>query len=416
MKLLIYLLAALCGRAMAAEVLPNLPPVEVVSKVLRSTPLVQAADRQIQVEEANRSRLEAGSHEWNVRFGGQQRKSTPALGPGERFSEWNVALERPLRMPGKAVLDADLGASGVALADTAAGDVLHETSRNLLKSWFTWLKEQVAVAQWGDQLALLDKQVRSVQRRQQLGDAARLETVQAEAALAQAEVQLAQAHARLNATRADLNRRFPDLPLGEPGPIADPLPIVGDENEWIEAIVSHSHEFELAREQTRKARISAERANRDRLPDPTVGMHVYRERGGEEHVVGAFISIPLPGQARRAASEAAVAQVEVAALHERSVRQKIIAEAAALYHTATAAISSWRSGRQAADRLHQAANMMARAYQLGEGSLSDLLAARRLAGEAGLASRLAQLDALELRYRLLLDAHQLWPLDDHGDH
>ena len=40
-----------------------------------------------------------------------------------------------------------------------------------------------------------------------------------------------------------------------------------------------------------------------------------------------------------------------------------------------------------------------------------LLAARRLANEAQLSARLMQLDALELRYRLLLDAHQLWAMD-----
>jgi hypothetical protein len=55
--------------------------------------------------------------------------------------------------------------------------------------------------------------------------------------------------------------------------------------------------------------------------------------------------------------------------------------------------------------------MTARAYQLGEGSLSDLLSNRRLANEAQLAARLVQLDALELRYRLLLDAHRLWDAD-----
>ena len=55
--------------------------------------------------------------------------------------------------------------------------------------------------------------------------------------------------------------------------------------------------------------------------------------------------------------------------------------------------------------------MTARAYQLGEGSLNDLLTARRLANEAQLAARLSQLDALELRYRLLLDAHRIWDLD-----
>lgn len=52
--------------------------------------------------------------------------------------------------------------------------------------------------------------------------------------------------------------------------------------------------------------------------------------------------------------------------------------------------------------------MTARAYRLGEGSLNDWLAARRLANEAQLAARLSQLEALELRYRLLLDAHRLW--------
>ena len=55
--------------------------------------------------------------------------------------------------------------------------------------------------------------------------------------------------------------------------------------------------------------------------------------------------------------------------------------------------------------------MTARAYQLGEGSLNDLLASRRLANEAQLSARLIQLEALELRYRLLLDAHRLWVMD-----
>jgi hypothetical protein len=41
----------------------------------------------------------------------------------------------------------------------------------------------------------------------------------------------------------------------------------------------------------------------------------------------------------------------------------------------------------------------------------QLQAARGLANEAHLAALLIQLEALELRYRLLLDAHQLWVKD-----
>ena len=132
---LIVLLAALAGPAAAetpAAAFPGLPPAEVVARVLREHPEVQAAAAQVSVEEAHRQRLQAGEHEWNVRLGGQQRRSRPATGPEEQFNEWNAALERPLRLPGKATLDGRLGEAGVALAEAAHGDALHEASRRLL--------------------------------------------------------------------------------------------------------------------------------------------------------------------------------------------------------------------------------------------------------------------------------------------
>jgi outer membrane protein TolC len=400
------------GTGFAAEATPNLPPTEIVTRVLLANPSVQAAAGQVRVEEANRNRLEAGQYEWNVRLGGQQRRSNPATGPDERFNEWNATIERPLRLPGKAGLDSELGAAGVALAETAHGDALHENSRNLLKSWFVWLKESASAAQWSEQLALLDKQTKAVQRRHQLGDAARVEAIQAEAALAQAEAQLAQARMRQQTAGEDLRRRYPGLPLVAPGTIAEPTPIEGDEADWINAILEHSHELDLARGDTKRAQIVAGRSGRDRLPDPTVGLQVSRERAGEDKIFGAYISIPLPGGARRASSDATLAMADVAGRREAAALQKISAESAILYQSSKAAYSTWQASRSAAERLTRAADMTARAYQLGEGSLNDLLAARRQANEGQLAARLSQLDALELRYRLQLDAHKLWVMDD----
>ena len=344
-------------------------------------------------------------------FGANQRRVYPAAGNDERYNEWNAQLERPLRLPGKSSADAELGALGVAIAETGEGDALHETSRALLKTWFAWLKESTAASQWSEQLTLLERQTKAVQRRQQLGDAARLEAVQAEGALAQAEAQLAQARARQTTASEDLRRRFPGLPLIEPGAIAEPQAITGSESEWLEAILEHSHELGVARGETQRAQVIAGRAGGDRLPDPTVGIHLARERGGEEHILGAYIAIPIPGGARRAVASATLAEADVAHRREAAATQKVTAEAAALYHSAKAALTSWNASRSAADRLTRAADMTARAYQLGEGNLNDLLTARRLANEAQLAARLSQLDALELRYRLLLDAHQLWDLD-----
>lgn len=409
--IVLLLLAGIGGTGFAAEQSPELPPTEIVARVLRSNPMVLAAGSQIRVEEANRSRLEAGSHEWNIRIGGQQRRSSPATGSDERFTEWNAALERPLRLPGKASADAELGAAGVSLAETAHGDALHEASRNLLKSWFLWLKETAAAAQWGEQVALLGKQGKSVQRRQQLGDAAQLETIQTEAALAQAEAQLAQARVRQQTAGEDLHRRFPGLPVIAPASLSEPAAIDGNEDEWINAILEHSHELQLARGESQRAQMQAGRSGRDRLPDPTVGVHVSRERAGEDRIVGAYISIPLPGGARRATADAALAQADAFGRREAAATQKITAEAASLFHSARAAFATWQAGRNAAERLTRAADMTARAYQLGEGSLNDLLSARRLANEAQLSQRLMQLEALELRNRLLLDAHRLWDMD-----
>jgi outer membrane protein TolC len=415
-RIVLILIGGIGGTGFCAEPTPNLPPTEIVARVLLAAPSVQAAGSQIKVEEANRNRLEAGNYEWNLRLGGQQRRSRPSTGPDERFTEWNAAIERPLRLPGKSSLDGELGAAGVALAETGHGDALHEASRELLKSWFVWLKESASAAQWAEQVALLEKQAKAVQRRQQLGDAARLEAIQSEAALAQAGAALAQARVRQQTAGEDLRRRYPELPIAAPASIADPMPVDGSETEWVNAILEHSHELERSRGETQLARIAASRSSRDRLPDPTFGLHISRERAGEDQIVGAYVSIPLPGGARRATSDAASAHAEAANYREAAATRKISAEAAMLYQSASAAFASWQAGRNAAEQLSRAAEMTARAYQLGEGNLNDLLAARRLANEAQLAARLLQLEALELRYRLLLDAHRLWALDDekHG--
>lgn len=413
---LALLLAALAGATLAAEPTPDLPPAELVAKVLQAAPSVKAADSMVRVEEANRTRLEAGSYEWNLRLGTQRRRVSPATGSSERYQEQEAALERPIRLPGKAALDAELGARGVEIAETARGDAIHEASRALLKNWFAWLREGETARQWSEQVGLLGKYAQGVQRRQQLGDAARLDTIQAAAAQTQAQAQLTQARARERIAAEELRRRYPGLPLPAPVTPSEPAAIPGDEGEWVAAILAHSHEVGVAQGESRRATVAAGRSSRDRLPDPTVGVHVARERGGEENIVGFTLSIPFPGEARRAHADAARAEADAASSREAAALQKVSVEAAALYHAATAARGSWEASREAAAQLRQAADMTARAYQLGEGSLTDLLAARRLANEAALAARLAQLEALETRYRLYLDAHRLWPLDDHDDH
>ena len=395
-----------------AGALPGLPPDDVVREVLRAHPDAQAAGSDIRYATANRQRLEAGGYEWNVRLGGQQRKTLPTVGEREQFSEWNVAVERPLRLPGKAATDAEIGGAGVAQAETALDTVRHETKRDLLQSWFAWLNEDAAAAQWAAQVELLQRQLRAVRRRQQLGDAARLERVQTEAALALAEAQSMQAMARQQAAREVLQRRYPGLPIAQPASLGEPPAAVGDEASWQAAVTEHSHELAMARQQTHLAMLAARRQRQDRVPDPSVGIAFSRERGGEEQVVGAFISIPLAGGARRASAEGAAALADAARYREHAVARRLALETAMAVQAAGAAQSTAQASAMAAERLQEAATMAGRAYQLGEGSLNEWLTALRVANDARLTARHNQLDALEKRYRLMLDAHRLWQIAD----
>lgn len=406
--LLLCLGAAL---AQADAPLPELPPDLAVARVLRDAPEVLAASSLIRAEEANRVRLEAGPHEWAVRLGGQQRRTSPPLAASERYTEWSTTLERPLRLPGKAATDAELGAAGVALAETAYGDALHEASRSLLRAWFAWRRESATLAQWTAQVDVLKRQAGAVERRRQLGDAAQLEAIQSAAALAQAEAQRQLAAARQRGAEEELRRRYPGLPLDAAPLAGDPPEVGGDADEWLAEQLAHNHELLLARGEAQRARLLAERQRQDRLPDPSFGLSYARERGGEENVVGAYVSIPLPGDARRAAADAGLAQAEAANRRAAAVERRLSSEAATLYHAARNAVAAWQAARDAGARLSQSADLTARAYQLGEGSLNDLLTARRLANEAQLAASLARLDALEQHARLRLDAHRLWDLD-----
>lgn len=397
--------------AAAPEPTPNLPPAAIVEQVLLSNPNTKAVASQIPVAMANRTQLEAGDYEWTLLLGGQQRQVNPKSGPDDRFTEWNGDLQRQIRLPGKADLDRELGDQGVNLAERRRGDAAHEAARQLLKRWFTWLKEGAMVAQWEGEVALLKKQAHAVSRRHDLGDAARLETVQGEAALAQAEAQLAQAQGRRDTAAEELRRLYPDLPLETQKTIAEPPPLAGDLEQWVEAIVEHSHELGIAQGDVHHSKTKVARAQSDRLPDPTLGLHLASERDGEETIVGAYVIVNLPGPGRSAKADAALAEASSANEREAAARQKVTAEAANLYQTARSARISWQSASQAATRLVHAADMTARAYQLGEGSLNDLLTARRQANEAQLSARLGQLEALEANYRLRLDAHRLWDFD-----
>ena len=53
-------------------------------------------------------------------------------------------IERPLRLPGKASADRNIGKATMKEAEARYGEALHEAAQNLLSLWLDWLAAERA--------------------------------------------------------------------------------------------------------------------------------------------------------------------------------------------------------------------------------------------------------------------------------
>jgi len=203
--------------------------------------------------------------------------------------------------------------------------------------------------------------------------------------------------------------------LPEKLPPATPQAVEHDFSFWKSRVLEHNHELGMAQEQSRVQQLLAQRSRADQLPDPTVGMRYSNEAGGSEKVAGVYVSVPLSFGQRSATAEGAAQQAAIAADQEAFVKRRLEGNIYATHTQAANSYNTWQQAHDAAHAMRSNAELVAKAYSLGESSLLDSLSARRFALESSLAENLAQLDANEARYRLLLDAHQLWTLDTSDD-
>jgi outer membrane protein TolC len=241
-----------------------------------------------------------------------------------------------------------------------------------------------------------------------------MELNQAQAAVAQASVSLQQASTRAQLATSELMRPFPGLALPSQPALSTPQEIEHDLNYWQDRVMSDNHELAMVQSDSRIQQLLAQRSSAERLPDPTIGLRYSNEKEGEEKIAGIYVSVPISFGLRSANSEIARYQAEIARQREVSIKRRLEGDVYAAYTQAKNSYLIWQQAQEAAASVRQNADLVARAYSLGESSLSDTLNARRLAVESSLAAAVAQLDANEARYRLLLDAHQLWSVDEHN--
>ena len=404
-------LALLASGAQAQTLQDWLPSSAQVAPVLQASPTLQAA-RAHQEAQLQRARgVEAGSGEWALRLNQQQRR---VRDPQERFAETTVALERPLRLWGKAGMDAQLAEQDRNVARIGLADAMHEASRQLLTHWFGALRAQLDADSAERELQLALELDRHARARLRQGDISPLD-----ARLAEAELQRSQAQARLmQAERARstalLQRLYPGLPARPALPTEglDLPPLSTDMATALQDYLAHNHELNLLKSEALRQQQLAERIERDRWPDPTVGLFSARERAGSEQLVGVSVAMPLSGTWRE--SQARAAASEARALHDKvqHLERNLGSEFEARWLQATHQQQALAALQRAAATQRLAADKSLTAYTLGEHSMTELIQNRRLANEQQLASQRLRLEWLYNRAQIELDAHRLWDLDD----
>jgi outer membrane protein TolC len=385
---------------------PGLLPTDIARRLLEQDPGVAAARAGLDVARQEAGILDSSPHEWTVRATGQQRR----LDTGPRSNEWNVGIERTIRLPGKAAADRNLGTATVEESQARHGEALHKAARELLVHWLDWLATERYRELSDNNLQSVQANLAAVEKRFRAGDASKLDLSIAGAEFSDQRRMDIDARTLATAAWARLSIRFPGINRQVPA-LPAPLPVGENVAFWRDRILGESDELKIARAQLRKAQSLAERARAEKNPDPTLGVYTASEAGRTERIAGLTISIPLSGSLRDSRSAKAAAEVLMSHREIEVKIRQIESDIAGALATAKGAYDSLQIANESAAAIRDNAGLMQRAYALGEADLQALLLARRQATAAMTSAVQAQVAALKAYYGLLIDAHLVWNLE-----
>jgi cobalt-zinc-cadmium efflux system outer membrane protein len=398
--------ASLLAAPLCAE--PGLPPEEAVAAALLDHPSVIAARARLDAARARAEAIAKGSHEFTIQ-GSYARRD---VNGGAAFDEYDAQVSRPIRLPGKARLDRAIGTQGTSVAENVAEDARHEAALLLAAHWFDWLSASAQAAVDRAAVTNYEAALMATRRRRELRDAAQLDVDQAEAALAEARRTLEQSAGLAALARTRLAAQFPGLALPQQAPEV-PLPAMAEArlSQLGDLVVVNSHMIAAAEAESARMAAVADRAQADRMADPTIGLRLFSEFGGLERGAGVIVSMPLGGGHRRAVASEASAGAAAARADEQLARFDVAETASADVTEARFRITSWQRAREAVAAQMAALEKLRRGHQLGEIDLSDLLLGERMVHDAFRREAEGRAEAMRAITRLRIDAHDLWLAD-----
>jgi cobalt-zinc-cadmium efflux system outer membrane protein len=388
-----------------------LPPPELVDTALAAHPKVVAGNARIHAAEALARGLAVGPHEFEL-SGGYNRRDVRREG---RYDEFDATLRRGVRLPGKASLDRRAGSLGVQVAELSRDEARHEVALELADHWFDWLAASAEAAVQAETVTGHERELAGVRRRVQLKDASALDADQTTMELERARAQLADDRGRASAAFAKLLALYPAVLAPERAPIL-PEPALGETEAMRlrDLAIERDHEVAAAAAEAERQTVLADRARKDRVPDPSLGVRVFSERSRDEWGGGLVATIPFGGARRSAAVEQHLAESRAAAAELAALMAASRAAAEASRIATLSAVEAWGASARALDSATSAVRRQRIAHAAGASSLAELLYVERQAGEAARAEALKRAAATKAIVRLQINAHLLWASPDHA--
>ncbi|MBA2351543.1 MAG: TolC family protein, partial [Burkholderiales bacterium] len=271
-------LLTLSGAVHAAQPVnpPGLLSSEIVRPLLEQDPGVAAARAGLEVARQEAGILDKSTYEWTTRATGQQRR----MDSGPRYNEWNIGVERTIRLPGKAAADRSIGKATVEESQARNGEALLKAARELMALWVDWLAAERARELAANNLQSIQTSLTAVEKRARAGDASKLDVSIARAELAEHRRLDNDAKTQAAATWSRLSTRFPGLKR-QIQALPKPLPIGENAAFFRDRILAESDELKVVQAQMRTAQSHVERARADKIPDPTLGVYTASEVGGQ---------------------------------------------------------------------------------------------------------------------------------------
>jgi hypothetical protein len=136
---------------------------------------------------------------------------------------------------------------------------------------------------------------------------------------------------------------------------------------------------------------------------------VAQDRSGAERLLSVNLSWPIGGASRSLAHAAQLQQAQAVALQGQDSRRRVALDLQQAWQDTQDSALRWQWSRAASQQLDTVATSLEKGYtQLGEGQLSEVLQARRLAKDQALNTVQAECDTWLALWRWQIESGERW--------